>query len=63
MFFNCQITSLSNIYILGEQDGFLDEAALLEDHLVDLELSKVIYRSHSLVDFLLAQLAVNCIIV
>ena len=44
----------SNLDILGEELGLLDEAALLENHLVDFELGHVINGAHPVVYFLLA---------
>ena len=47
----------SNFDVLGEELRLLDKAALLEDHLVDLELSHVIDWAHSVIDLMLALLS------
>ena len=47
--------SVSDLDILREELGFLNETALLVDHLMDLEFSDTVgYRAHTIIDFLLA---------
>ena len=45
---------VSHLNVLREKLRLLDETALLEDHLVDLEFCHVVDWAHSVVHFLLA---------
>ena len=66
IFWLSTFTSLSHFDVLGEELRLFYKAALLEDHLMDLELCHVVDRAHSVINFMLALLSkrtINCLVI
>ena len=57
IFWLSTLTSLSHFNVLGEELRLFYKAALLEDHLMDFELSHVINWAHSIINLMLSLLS------
>ena len=52
--YRLKLSELSHFDILGKELRLLDKAALFEDHLMDLKLSHIVDRTHSIINLVLA---------